>query len=123
MTLRTKGDAHDRDRCRTGDDARTPRAATDFVPGIRASRVPGQVVPCGWCGKPALVPSRGRPPKWCSATCRHRAWEQRRAAESGLAAVAIVERIVEKVVVEKVTQTVEVPTPHRPRPQPSSPSF
>ena len=31
---------------------------------------------------------------WCSATCRHRAWEQRRAAASGRRAVEIVERVV-----------------------------
>jgi hypothetical protein len=34
-------------------------------------------------------------PKWCSATCRHRAWEQKRAAASGRSAVQIVERRVE----------------------------
>lgn len=89
--------------------------STSEMPTRRATRGRGQVVPCGWCGTPTLVPSRGRPPKWCSATCRHRAWEQRRAAESGLAAVEIVERIVEKVVVEKVTQTVELSVPHRPQ--------
>jgi hypothetical protein len=36
----------------------------------------------------------GRMPKWCSASCRQRAWEQRRAAASGLAAVEVVERVV-----------------------------
>lgn len=97
----------------------TDPGSTSEMPTRRAARTPGQVVPCGWCGAPALVPSRGRPPKWCSAACRHRAWEQRRAAESGLA-VEIVERVVEKIVVEKivvekVTQTVEVPVPHRPQ--------
>lgn len=40
---------------------------------------------------------RGRTPKWCSDRCRRRAWEQRRAAESGLAAVDVV---VQKVAVE-----------------------
>jgi hypothetical protein len=39
--------------------------------------------------------SRGPIPKWCSATCRHRAWEQARAAASGLSAVEVVERRVE----------------------------
>jgi hypothetical protein len=38
---------------------------------------------------------RGRIPKWCSASCRQRAWEQARAAASGLAAVRLVERRVE----------------------------
>lgn len=38
---------------------------------------------------------RGPIPKWCSATCRHRSWEQTRAAASGRAAIQIVERRVE----------------------------
>jgi hypothetical protein len=38
---------------------------------------------------------RGRIPKWCSASCRQRAWEQSRAAASGGAAVRVVERRVE----------------------------
>ena len=38
--------------------------------------------------------TRGRIPKWCSAVCRQRAWEQTRAAQSGLAAVKVVERAV-----------------------------
>jgi hypothetical protein len=49
---------------------------------------------CGWCGGPITPRSRGPIPKWCSATCRHRAWEQGRAAASGRAAIQIVERIV-----------------------------
>lgn len=46
-------------------------------------------------------------PKWCSTTCRHRAWEQTRAAASGRCAVDVVDRRVEvPVVVEgKVTQS------------------
>ncbi len=50
---------------------------------------------CGWCGGPITPASRGPIPKWCSATCRHRAWEQARAASSGLSAVKLVERRVE----------------------------
>jgi len=50
---------------------------------------------CGWCGGPITPGSRGPIPKWCSATCRHRAWEQTRAAASGRAAVHVVERQVE----------------------------
>lgn len=38
---------------------------------------------CGWCGGPITPRGRGPVPKWCSATCRHRAWEQARAAASG----------------------------------------
>ena len=50
---------------------------------------------CGWCGGPITPGRRGPIPKWCSATCRHRAWEQARAASSGLSAVDVVERRVE----------------------------
>lgn len=50
---------------------------------------------CGWCGGPITPASRGPIPKWCSATCRHRAWEQTRAAASGQSAVELVERRVE----------------------------
>ena len=50
---------------------------------------------CGWCSGPIPPGSRGPIPKWCSATCRHRAWEQRRAATSGRTAVQVVERRVE----------------------------
>ncbi len=50
---------------------------------------------CGWCGGPITPRSRGPIPKWCSATCRHRAWEQSRAAASGRTAVQVVERRVE----------------------------
>lgn len=50
---------------------------------------------CGWCSGPITPRSRGPIPKWCSATCRHRAWEQTRAAASDQAAVQVVERRVE----------------------------
>ncbi len=38
------------------------------------------VVACGWCGREVVVAVRGRVPRWCGSGCRHRAWEQRRAA-------------------------------------------
>lgn len=57
---------------------------------------------CGWCAGPISVKATGRLPKWCSSSCRQRAWEQARAAASGLSAVRIVER------------RVEVPTPVTP---------
>lgn len=47
---------------------------------------------CGWCAGPITPRGRGPIPKWCSATCRHRAWEQTRAAASGRTAVQVVER-------------------------------
>lgn len=38
-------------------------------------RRPGQTVTCGWCGREVPIPLRGRVPKWCSATCRNKAWQ------------------------------------------------
>lgn len=49
---------------------------------------------CAWCGAPLEVKPVGRIPKWCSAACRQRAWEQTRAAASGRSAVTLVERVV-----------------------------
>lgn len=63
-------------------------------------------IECGWCRRSVPVGQSGRVPKWCSTTCRHRAWEQRRAAASGLAAVEIVERPVE-VEAQRVVHRVE----------------
>jgi hypothetical protein len=50
---------------------------------------------CGWCGRPIKVKDTGRLPKWCSPSCRQRAWEQSRAAASGLSAIRVVERRVQ----------------------------
>lgn len=72
---------------------------TDMSPRRAAART------CGWCRGPIAVKATGRLPKWCSSPCRQRAWEQSRAAASGLAAVQVVER------------RVEVPTPIAPRRQ------
>src|SRR3954466_4425548 len=60
---------------------------------------------CGWCSGPITVKATGRLPKWCSPSCRQRAWEQSRAAAAGLAAVRVVER------------RVEIPTPIAPKRQ------
>ena len=73
----------------------------------RSPRRPGQSLACGWCGSPILLPARGRIPKWCSSSCRHRAWELTRAAASGHAAVQVVDRVVE--VDRLVTVVREVP--------------
>lgn len=81
-------------------------------PKPHTKRLPGQVVKCGWCGNWVAVPSRGRVPKWCSTTCRHRAWEQRRAAASGLAAVEVVDRVI---------QLEAPPPPPPPEPEPREP--
>ena len=50
---------------------------------------------CGWCGGPIAVKATGRLPKWCAQSCRQRAWEQARAAASGLSAIRVIERRVE----------------------------
>lgn len=71
--------------------ARAEPAATDVDdPQRRAA-----ATSCGWCAGPITPRGRGPIPKWCSATCRHRAWEQTRAAVSGRSAVQVVERLVE----------------------------
>jgi hypothetical protein len=65
---------------------------------------------CGWCHGPIDIKPTGRIPKWCSPACRQRAWEQSRAAESGRAAVEVVERVVEvKVVGERAPRRDEWP--------------
>lgn len=73
------------------------RDAADGAPAPRPGptrRTPGQTLPCGWCGRPIAVRPTGRLPKWCSDACRHRAWEQTRAAASGRCAVQILDRVV-----------------------------
>jgi hypothetical protein len=49
---------------------------------------------CGWCHGPITPRSRGPITRWRSATGRHRAWEQSRAAASGRSAIHVVERVV-----------------------------
>lgn len=92
-------------------DGRVPTAGGDAPP----RRIPGATVPCGWCQQPTPVPARGRVPKWCSATCRHRAWEQKRAAESGRCAVQTIDRPVEvlRTVIEE--RVVHIPDQSTPR--------
>ena len=64
---------------------------------VASHRRPDQSVECGWCGKSAPVPSRGRVPKWCSATCRNKAWQANHAPSQGSVRV--------------VQQRVQVPVP------------
>ena len=73
---------------------KTPRSITSH-------RRPDQLVACGWCGRAVRVPSRGRVPKWCSATCRNKAWQANHAPTEGPVRV--------------VQHHVEVPTPAEPR--------
>jgi len=83
----------------------------------RSPRAPGGVIECGWCGTSTPIPARGRVPKWCSSSCRHRAWEQRRADASGLCAVDVVEREIETVTVKTVIKPVPFTVHVERRPQ------
>lgn len=76
------------------DDSTTPGNTARHL-----ARRPGQTVEWGWCGRTVEVPPRGRIPLWCSSSCRHRAWESRRANRDKQAEVRVVTRTVE---VEKV---------------------
>ncbi len=67
-----------------------------------------ETVSCTWCGSETVVLPVGRVPSWCSNCCRHRAWEQRRAASSGLASREQVERLVEVEVPVTIIKEVEV---------------
>ncbi|WP_143341806.1 hypothetical protein [Corynebacterium dentalis] len=60
----------------------------DSTPKKKAAR-------CAECGNPVHYEGRGRRPKYCSSSCRHRAWETRRAASQGKVAREIVETVVE----------------------------
>ena len=50
---------------------------------------PGLV--CLECGTELTYTGRGRRPRYCSSSCRHRAWERRRAAADGVIASQVVE--------------------------------
>lgn len=77
-----------------GDKSTHPDSITANDDGpTRSPRRPGQTLACGWCGSPILLPARGRIPKWCSSSCRNRAWELTRAAASGRAAIQVVDRV------------------------------
>ena len=91
----------------SGRQDTTPAATTPEHPDPkRPAPRPQQSVACGWCGAVVAIPARGRVPKWCSSSCRHRAWELSRAAASGRAAIEIVDRVIE--VDRPVTRLVEV---------------
>jgi len=88
----------ERERHRRQRAQRTPTKAAGSEPkpaGVDGPERRTAATTCGWCGGPITPRSQVPIPKWCSATCRHRAWEQTRAASSGLSAVEVVERRVE----------------------------
>ena len=67
--------------------------------GTKPRRTSGQKVTCAWCRRTFPLLRTGRLPKYCGDTCRHRAWEPRRAVAS------------QRSVVEVVIQTVEMEKP------------
>lgn len=74
-----------------------------------AWRHPPETTPlhCVECGMRLFYAGVGRKPRYCSQTCRSRAWEKRRAARDGLIAQEVVERPVEvykPIDAEQVTQ-------------------
>jgi hypothetical protein len=77
----------------TPDAIRAARLNDPSIPEVVRRRMAATT--CGWCGGTIEPKARGRIPKWCSAACRQRAWEQSRAAASGRAAIEVVERVVE----------------------------
>lgn len=83
------------------DPRPNPADAPPAPPAPRRSgtgqRPPGQQIACGWCGQLITIGARGPVPKWCSASCRHRAWEQHRAAQAGLAAVHVHDRYIQAI--------------------------
>lgn len=89
------------------DAAATPELGPEGSLPTAKTRRP-TTVSCTWCGSQTTVLPVGRVPSWCSNSCRHRAWEQRRAASSGLASREQVERLVEVEVPVTITTEVEV---------------
>ncbi len=77
-------------------------------------RRPGQTVECGWCGRAVAVPARGRVPSWCSSSCRHRAWEARRANRDQTAEVRVVTQTIEATIGTEERRSCSVPINHAP---------
>ena len=92
MAQKPKRAALARERTRRSQK-NTPPSRRGSGPGATTRR--GAATTCGWCGGAVTVKATGRIPKWCSAACRQRAWEQSRAAASGRSAVEVVERVIE----------------------------
>jgi hypothetical protein len=88
MSRKRRNDPAARERARRAAAARTVPPTEPASTRRDAART------CAWCGGAIYVKRVGRIPKWCSASCRQRAWEQSRAAASGRSAVTVVERLV-----------------------------
>ena len=83
---------HQQERAMARQDRAPVRASVTTPPSSSARRAAATA--CGWCSSPITPRASGPIPKWCSNTCRKRAWEQKRAAAFGRSAVEIVERVV-----------------------------
>jgi hypothetical protein len=83
---------HQQERALARQDRAPGRESVATPPSGSARRAAATA--CGWCSSPITPRASGPIPKWCSNTCRKRAWEQKRAAASGRSAVEIVERVV-----------------------------
>jgi hypothetical protein len=72
----------ERERMRRVREPKTSAGQNDAASAATSRRAAVQV--CGWCGRPFDVGRVGRIPKWCLASCRQRAWEQRPQADARL---------------------------------------
>lgn len=80
-------------------------AVTSRVDVMAPRRRHGQTLVCGWCAGPVALRPTGRPRKWCSDSCRQRAWATNRAAVSGDTPVRVVDRQIEVEVPIRVPET------------------
>ena len=76
------------------DNEPAPAAPLLTLLSAGGNRRHGQRISCVWCGSSVQVKARGPLPRFCSANCRHRAWEQERAARAGRAAVLVLDQMV-----------------------------
>ena len=74
-----------------GVDANVPSGSSDGGRAVEAlpagpsasrARRASLTLVCEWCGADISAKSRGPLPRWCSPSCRHRAWERTRALQS-----------------------------------------
>lgn len=90
------------------DGSEPPAGDADETLQVRGRRRAGQALACGWCGTAFTVARVGRTPKWCSDSCRQRAWRRARSAAADAVAVRVVDRVVEVEVPVPVVERVEV---------------
>jgi len=76
------------DRC---DETRSLYFMTPDADSASENPEPTPGAECLECQAPLSYVGHGRRPRYCSNTCRHRAWERRRAAADGTIATRVVE--------------------------------